>query len=118
MLESLPLVYELDDNLKPIRSYYLGDPEAAKRAAEAVASQTKTDMKNLKLGYTNRIQRPGIGYLNPYVDRRDPNYISYGMKVLDMLQNPIVRPLTIQISVDGPAAMHDAIRGPGSWQAF
>lgn len=38
------------------------------------------------------------------------------LKVLDMLQNPIMRPLTIQISVDGPATMHDAIRGPGSWQ--
>jgi 2,3-bisphosphoglycerate-dependent phosphoglycerate mutase len=35
----IPLVYELDDNLKPIRHYYLGDPEAAKRAAEAVAEQ-------------------------------------------------------------------------------
>jgi 2,3-bisphosphoglycerate-dependent phosphoglycerate mutase len=37
----IPLVYELDANLKPIRSYYLGDPEAAKRAAEAVANQAK-----------------------------------------------------------------------------
>ncbi len=36
----IPLVYELDASLKPIRSYYLGDPEAAKRAAEAVAKQT------------------------------------------------------------------------------
>jgi 2,3-bisphosphoglycerate-dependent phosphoglycerate mutase len=36
----IPLVYELDANLKPIRSYYLGDPEAARRAAEAVARQT------------------------------------------------------------------------------
>jgi 2,3-bisphosphoglycerate-dependent phosphoglycerate mutase len=36
----IPLVYELDANLKPIRSDYLGDPEAAKRAAEAVAKQT------------------------------------------------------------------------------
>jgi 2,3-bisphosphoglycerate-dependent phosphoglycerate mutase len=35
----IPLVYELDENLKPIRHYYLGDPEAAKRAAEAVARQ-------------------------------------------------------------------------------
>ena len=32
----IPLVYELDDNLKVITHYYLGDPEAAKRAAEAV----------------------------------------------------------------------------------
>jgi len=38
----IPLVYELDDNLKPIRHYYLGDPEAAKKAAEAVAKQTQT----------------------------------------------------------------------------
>jgi 2,3-bisphosphoglycerate-dependent phosphoglycerate mutase len=35
----IPLVYELDDNLKPIKSYYLGDPEAAKKAAERVAAQ-------------------------------------------------------------------------------
>jgi len=37
----IPLVYELDGQLKPIKSYYLGDPEAAKRAAEKVAAQTK-----------------------------------------------------------------------------
>jgi len=37
----VPLVYELDDQLKPIRSYYLGDPEEAKRKAEAVANQAK-----------------------------------------------------------------------------
>jgi 2,3-bisphosphoglycerate-dependent phosphoglycerate mutase len=37
----IPLVYELDDDLKPIRHYYLGDAEAAARAAAAVASQGK-----------------------------------------------------------------------------
>ena len=37
----IPLVYELTDELKPIRSYYLGDPEAVKKAAEAVAAQLK-----------------------------------------------------------------------------
>jgi len=37
----IPLVYELDDDLKPIAHYYLGDPEAAKRAAEAVARQSQ-----------------------------------------------------------------------------
>lgn len=37
----IPLVYELDDDLKPIRHYYLGDPEAAARAAAAVAAQGK-----------------------------------------------------------------------------
>jgi len=37
----IPLVYELDDNLKPIRHYYLGDPEAAAKAAAAVAAQAQ-----------------------------------------------------------------------------
>ncbi len=37
----IPLVYELDANLKPIRHYYLGDAEAAAKAAAAVASQGK-----------------------------------------------------------------------------
>lgn len=37
----IPLVYELDDELKPIRHYYLGDPEAIARAAQAVANQGK-----------------------------------------------------------------------------
>src|SRR5687768_205893 len=35
----IPLVYELEADLKPIRHYYLGDPEAAKKAAEKVAKQ-------------------------------------------------------------------------------
>jgi 2,3-bisphosphoglycerate-dependent phosphoglycerate mutase len=38
----IPLVYELDADLKPIRHYYLGDPEAARTAAEAVARQATT----------------------------------------------------------------------------
>ena len=37
----VPLVYELDDQLKPIRHYYLGDPEAVAQAAAAVANQGK-----------------------------------------------------------------------------
>ena len=37
----IPLVYELNDDLTPIRNYYLGDPEAAKKAAQAVADQLK-----------------------------------------------------------------------------
>ncbi len=35
----IPLVYELDATLKPIKSYYLGDAEAAAKAAAAVAAQ-------------------------------------------------------------------------------
>jgi 2,3-bisphosphoglycerate-dependent phosphoglycerate mutase len=38
---AVPLVYELDDSLRPIRHYYLGDPEAVARAAAAVANQGK-----------------------------------------------------------------------------
>ena len=37
----LPLVYELDSELIPIRNYYLGDPEEAARKAAAVANQGK-----------------------------------------------------------------------------
>ena len=38
----IPLIYELDAELKPIRHYYLGDAQAAAEAAKAVASQGKT----------------------------------------------------------------------------
>jgi 2,3-bisphosphoglycerate-dependent phosphoglycerate mutase len=37
----IPLVYELRDDLTPVRSYYLGDPEAVKKATQAVADQIR-----------------------------------------------------------------------------
>jgi 2,3-bisphosphoglycerate-dependent phosphoglycerate mutase len=37
----IPLVYELTDDLRPVRNFYLGDPEAARKAAEAVAKQSQ-----------------------------------------------------------------------------
>jgi len=37
----IPLIYELDDDFKPIKHYYLGDPEAVKQAIEAVENQGK-----------------------------------------------------------------------------
>ena len=37
----VPLVYELDENLKPITPYYLGDQEAIQKAMDAVANQGK-----------------------------------------------------------------------------
>ena len=37
----VPLVYELDEKLAPLKHYYLGDPEAVRKAAEAVAKQGK-----------------------------------------------------------------------------
>lgn len=41
----IPLVYELDEGLRPIRHYYLGDPDAIAKAAEAVANQGKATTK-------------------------------------------------------------------------
>jgi 2,3-bisphosphoglycerate-dependent phosphoglycerate mutase len=38
----IPLLYELDDNLRPLTHRYLGDPEEIARAAQAVANQGKT----------------------------------------------------------------------------
>ncbi|RPI25211.1 MAG: 2,3-diphosphoglycerate-dependent phosphoglycerate mutase [Chloroflexota bacterium] len=37
----IPLIYELDSDLRPVKSYYLGDEEAIRKAAEAVANQGK-----------------------------------------------------------------------------
>jgi len=37
----IPLVYELDKNLKSIKHYYLGDPDAVKKAMKSVADQGK-----------------------------------------------------------------------------
>jgi 2,3-bisphosphoglycerate-dependent phosphoglycerate mutase len=35
----MPMVYEFEDDMKPIRRYYLSDPEKVKKAMEAVAGQ-------------------------------------------------------------------------------
>ncbi len=37
----IPLVYELGEDLKPVKNYYLGDPEEVKKAMESVAKQGK-----------------------------------------------------------------------------
>jgi 2,3-bisphosphoglycerate-dependent phosphoglycerate mutase len=42
----IPLVYELDDELRPLRHYYLGDPAAAASAAARVASQAAQSRAN------------------------------------------------------------------------
>jgi len=39
---AVPVVYEVGDDMKPIRRYYLGDEEAVKKSVQAVADQTKT----------------------------------------------------------------------------
>ncbi len=38
----IPLAYELDDDLKPVRHYYLGDPAEIQAAMAGVAAQGKT----------------------------------------------------------------------------
>jgi 2,3-bisphosphoglycerate-dependent phosphoglycerate mutase len=37
----VPLVYELDGDLRPLKHYYLGDPEEIRKAQEAVSKQGK-----------------------------------------------------------------------------
>jgi 2,3-bisphosphoglycerate-dependent phosphoglycerate mutase len=37
----IPLVYELDEELRPLKSFYLGDPEAVAKAAAAVANRAR-----------------------------------------------------------------------------
>jgi 2,3-bisphosphoglycerate-dependent phosphoglycerate mutase len=37
----IPLVYELDNQLKPVKKYYIGDEEEIKKAIESVANQSK-----------------------------------------------------------------------------
>jgi 2,3-bisphosphoglycerate-dependent phosphoglycerate mutase len=39
----IPLVYELGNDLKPVRHFYLGDSDVVARAAAAVANQGKTN---------------------------------------------------------------------------
>jgi 2,3-bisphosphoglycerate-dependent phosphoglycerate mutase len=41
----IPLVYELNDDLRPETHYYLGDPETVRQASEAVANQGKSQQK-------------------------------------------------------------------------
>jgi len=44
----IPLVYELNDTLRPTKHYYLGNPEAAQKAAQAVASQARKETRSRK----------------------------------------------------------------------
>jgi 2,3-bisphosphoglycerate-dependent phosphoglycerate mutase len=59
-----PLVYELDENLKPIRHYYLGDQEAIRAAIDAVANQSR--------GVPQRQRPPIPGAEDPQSESRTP----------------------------------------------
>ena len=50
----------------------------------ATLSYSFTPTQNLGLSYNMRISRPGITYLNPYVDRSNPTSLSYGNPDLDV----------------------------------
>jgi len=55
------------------------------RVVPAIAVQKKLSKStSINLGYTERISRPGINQLNPYIDRQNPLSVSYG--------NPNLRP--------------------------
>ena len=43
MPTAIPLVYELDDNLKPLKRYFLADEETLKKALATVVNQGKAD---------------------------------------------------------------------------
>jgi len=47
-------------------------------------SYSLSPTSNIGLAYNMRISRPGISYLNPYVDRSNPNALSYGNSALDV----------------------------------
>jgi hypothetical protein len=50
----------------------------------SISLQRKFKASSINFGFTERIQRPGIGQINPFVNRSNPNFISYG--------NPNLRP--------------------------
>lgn len=49
----------------------------------ATISYTKSGKFSTKISYTQRIQRPSITFLNPYINQSDPTNISYGNPDLD-----------------------------------
>ena len=51
----IPLIYKLDDDLKPINHYYLGDPEAVKQAIEAVENQGRAKYGKLLRSYLTNL---------------------------------------------------------------
>ena len=72
--------------------YHLGNGEDFKKnygslVPTASLQYTISQGSNLGLTYNMRISRPGISYLNPYVDKTNPIAISYGNPELDVEKN-------------------------------
>lgn len=73
---SLKVRYELDPDMNFSAGYFDVVPNATLSYQIGMTQQ-------LRLGYNLRLQRPGIWYLNPYVNNADPQNISYGNPNLD-----------------------------------
>ena len=72
--------------------YHLGNGDDFKKnygtlVPTASLQYTLSQGSNLGLSYNMRISRPGISYLNPYVDKTNPISISYGNPALDVEKN-------------------------------
>jgi len=67
-------------NLSPDRNYSANMSDVV---PSAMLSYKLNQMQTLKLSYTMRINRPGIDYLNPYVDNTNPSSIRFGNPDLD-----------------------------------
>ena len=73
---SLDVKYEMAPDMNFDTHYFDVVPNATISYQLSMAQQ-------LRLGYNMRIQRPGIWYLNPYVNNADPQNISFGNPNLD-----------------------------------
>ncbi len=72
--------------------YHLGNGEDFKKnygnlVPTASFQYTLSQGSNLGLTYNMRISRPGISYLNPYVDKSNPIALTYGNPELDVEKN-------------------------------
>lgn len=72
--------------------YLLGNGDNFKKNFDDVVPSISagwkiTDMSNVRLSYDMRIYRPGIWYLNPYLDDSNPSNISQGNSKLDTEKN-------------------------------
>ena len=72
--------------------YHLGNGEDFKKnygnlVPTASLQYTLSQGSNLGLTYNMRISRPGISYLNPYVDKSNPIAVTYGNPELDVEKN-------------------------------
>ncbi|PHN07050.1 TonB-dependent receptor domain-containing protein [Flavilitoribacter nigricans] len=71
-----------------------------------IVSRTLKNFSSIKLGYTQRIQRPSLFYINPYTQNSDPNNITVGNpklapEIVDQLEltyNTFVKGISINLS--------------------